>query len=157
MALLKNRKIEKTEKRNLSPIALINVLETTKTDWDLLDDDFKEAYTKCMFIINRFISSKEIYIPLVNLLTTSKFSPKRHYELLKYTIAKQTHYFNLKAYKKEDEKTSKNELIKILAIQKEYDLTEKEAKDHLLMIPNEEAQELADKWKPWLEMKNLIP
>ncbi len=156
MALLKNKKIEKYKKRELSPIALINILETTKTDWDLLDEDFKEAYKKYIFILNRFISSKQIYIPLVNLLTTSKFSPRRHYELLKYTIARQTHYFNLKAYKKEDEKTSKNELIKLLAIKKEYNLTEKEAKDHLLMIPIEEAQQLADKWKPWLEMKKLI-
>jgi hypothetical protein len=156
MALLKNKKIEKYKKRDLSPIAIINVLETTKPDWDSLDEDFKEAYKKCMFLINRFISSKPIYLPLVHILTTSKFSPRRHYDFLRYTIAKQTHYFNLKAYKKEDEITSKTELIKLLAIKKEYDLTEREAKDHLLMISTEEAQELANKWKPWLEMKKLI-
>ena len=79
MALLKNKKIDKIVKRDLSPIAILNVLETTKPSWDDLDDEFKEAYEKCIFLINRFISSKPIYIPLVNLLTTASFNPRRHY------------------------------------------------------------------------------
>jgi len=156
MALLKNKKIDKIVKRDLSPIAILNVLETTKPSWDDLDDEFKEAYEKCIFLINRFISSKPIYIPLVNLLTTASFNPRRHYELLRNTIAKQTHYFNLKAYKKDTEKPLKDELLKIIAIKKEYNLTEKEALDHLTMIPPEETLEIVNKWKPWVEMKKLL-
>lgn len=155
MALLKNKKI-KTEKRDLSPIAIIKILESTKPSWSELDDEFKEAYEKCIFLINRFISSKEIYLPLVDLLTTKSFTPERHYELLRNTISKQTHYFNLKAYKKNEDEEDKNTIITLLAIQKEYDLTEIEAKEHLFMIPKEEAKKISDKWKPILTLKKLI-
>lgn len=149
MALLKNK--EKIGKKTISPIDIINVLEKGNIPWNELDEDFKEIYEKYIFLINRFISSKELFLPLLDLLTTKKFNPGRHYELLRIALAGRSYYFNLKAYKKNDEDDKYESLLS--AIQKEYDLTKKEAKEHLMMVSKEEANKILDKWKVILSFK----
>jgi len=55
---------------------MLSIIETTKTPWNELTEDQQKAYNP--FMINRFVSSKEIYAPaiakIVSSITTNKFT-----------------------------------------------------------------------------------
>jgi len=76
----------------------LNYICTKQYKWEELPDDCRKNYSQ--FMINRFLSSYEYLIPLVNELSISKtLSDKQHYTIL-YTWVKRTkHYFNYNAYK----------------------------------------------------------
>src|SRR5690554_4636858 len=74
-------------------IEILNTIESKKTDWSDLPDDFKSMYSQ--MIINRFISSRENYTPFVAYLDTLNLTDEYHYKLLCEVVdGSRRHYFD---------------------------------------------------------------
>ena len=76
---------------------VVGVIELDKRPWSQLDDEFKKTYSQ--FMINRIVSSKKQYLPLIAKLSTMKLSDEQHYTFLCSLVNKQKHYFDYKSYK----------------------------------------------------------
>lgn len=126
---------------------LLTILETTKTPWLELTEDQQKAYNP--YMINRFVSSKEIYTQAVAQIDTMKLTPAQHYAIMCDLISNtRRNYFDYKAYKKK-EKTSKTDNTDLIlyAIEREYEIGKKEAKYYMSQIPEEVLDKLATKWE----------
>lgn len=119
---------------------VINEIETNKTAWIDLSDDFKKAYSQ--FMLNRFISSKKVYLPLIAKLSTLKLSDEQHYNFLCSIINKQKHYFDYKAYK--TTKTLDPETL--FALTNEFKLGKKDVERFLEVLTEKDVKMIVDKW-----------
>jgi len=119
---------------------IINEIETSKTAWIDLSEDFKKAYSQ--FMLNRFISSKKQYLPIIAKLSTLKLSDEQHYNFLCSLINRQKHYFDYKAYK--STKTLDPEIA--FAITSEYKVGKREAERYLQLLSELDVKNLTKKW-----------
>jgi len=138
--------VEDDEPKKPTLFDMLSMLETTKTPWNELTEDQQKAYNP--FMINRFVSSKEIYAPAVAQIDTLKLTLEQHYTLM-CELVSNTHrnYFDYKAYKKEKSSKSDNKDLLIYAISREYEIGNREAKMYLEQIPDEVLTKLASKWE----------
>lgn len=81
----------------MSIFDVLTSIEFDKKNWAELSDDFKKTYSQ--FMLNRLVSSKKQYLPLIAKLSTLKLSDEQHYNFLISLINKQKHYFDYKSYK----------------------------------------------------------
>jgi hypothetical protein len=100
-------------------------------------------------MINRFISSYEYLIPLANELSIQKLTDKQHYTILYTWVKKTKHYFNYTAYKVEKENPDL-----MIAIKKEYNIGNKEAKRYNKLLNNELREKLLKKWHDYIIFVN---
>ena len=138
--------VEDDEPKKPTLFDMLSMLETAKTPWNELTEDQQKAYNP--FMINRFVSSKEIYTPAVAQIDTLKLTPEQHYTLM-CELVSNTHknYFDYKAYKKEKSSKSDKKDLLIYAISNEYEIGNREAKMYLEQIPDEVLAKLASKWE----------
>ena len=122
----------------------LNYICTKQYKWEELPDDCRKNYSQ--FMINRFLSSYEYLIPLVNELSISKtLSDKQHYTIL-YTWVKRTkHYFNYNAYK-----ASKTDTNLVIAVKKEYGVGNREAARYIGVLTEEIKEKLKAKWTDYI-------
>ena len=136
--------VEDKEEKKTSLFDMLSMIETVKTPWNELTEDQQKAWN--IFMINRFISSKDVYAPVIAQIDTLKLTPEQHYTLLCEVVANNhKHYFDYKAYKKE--KPSKNEELLIYACSKEYEIGKREAKMYLEQMNDEIKSKLMKKWE----------
>lgn len=128
---------------------MLTIIETTKIPWKELTEDQQKAYNP--FMINRFVSSKELYAGAIAQIDTMRLTPEQHYTLMcELVCGNRRNYFDYKAYKKE--KAEKNEDLLVFAISKEYEIGKREAKMYLKQMKSEILDKLAQKWEESFKM-----
>jgi hypothetical protein len=125
----------------------LNFICTKQYKWEELPEECRKGYSQ--FMINRFISSYEYLIPLANELSIQKLTDKQHYTILYTWVKKTKHYFNYTAYKVE-----KDNLDLMIAIKKEYNIGNKEAKRYNKLLNNELREKLLKKWHDYIVFVN---
>jgi hypothetical protein len=137
--------VEDKEEKKPTLFDMLSMIETVKTPWKDLTEDQQKAYAP--YMINRFVSSKEIYAPAVAQIDTLKLTPEQHYALM-CELVSNTHrnYFDYKAYKKSKD-TDKNYDLLIWACSKEYEIGAREAKMYLESMKQEVKDQLIQKWE----------
>lgn len=125
----------------------LNFICTKQYKWEELPEGCRKGYSQ--FMINRFISSYEYLIPLANELSIQKLTDKQHYTILYTWVKKTKHYFNYTAYKVEKENPDL-----LIAIKKEYNIGNKEAKRYNKLLNNELREKLLKKWHDYIVFVN---
>lgn len=121
---------------------VLDMIQTKRIPWSELDEAYKKAYNP--FMINRFISSVEMYLPILAKLSEIKqLTDEQHYTILCNTLATK-HWFNYKTYKKE--KTDKDTELLLFAISKEYEIGRREAKTYINNLTETVKDKLRSKW-----------
>lgn len=126
---------------------ILNFICTKQYKWEELPEECRKGYSK--FMINRFISSYEYLIPLANELSIQKLTDKQHYTILYTWVKKTKHYFNYTAYKVEKENPDL-----MIAIKKEYNIGNKEARRYNKLLNNELREKLLKKWHDYIVFVN---
>lgn len=133
---------DETEKK-IGLFDILNMIEGRKLPWSKLSDDYKNEYNQ--FIINRFVSSYEMYAPIVAELTTRKLTDEQHYLILcNFISGNYKHWFNNKAYKKEKNGDERDLLI--FATCREYEIGERGAKLYINNLKTDVKDKLCEKW-----------
>lgn len=131
------------KEKSIGLFDVLNMIEGQKLPWDKLPDEYKKAYSQ--FMINRFVSSQELYVPIVAELACMQLTDEQHYLILCNTVAgNRKHWFNYKAYKKE--KVEKDLDLLIFAICKEWELGRREAKMYINNLEETVKDQLREKW-----------
>lgn len=139
---VKTQKTEETEK-SIGLFDVLDMIQTKRTPWDQLDEGYKKAYSQ--FMINRFISSNEMYLPILAKLTEIKqLTDEQHYMILCNTLSPTKHWFNYKTYKKE--KVEKDMELLIFACCKEYEIGKREARMYINNLTETVKEQLCSKW-----------
>ena len=69
----------------------LNGMTINKTEFDFSDREVDSAYNQ--YMLNRFISMSEIYLPIVREFVKGKYPNDVHYNILKSILPKQKIYF----------------------------------------------------------------
>ena len=133
-----------TEKKKNPIFEILNSICTKKYNWAELPDEYKSGYSQ--FILNRFLSSYEYLLPLLNELTTKKLTNQQHYTILYTWVKKTKHYFNYDVYKS---KPIDQDLI--VAIKKEYNIGNKEANRYNELLTDAKRNVLKAKWADYIK------
>jgi hypothetical protein len=133
-----------TEKKKNPIFEILSSICTKKYDWTNLPDEYKSAYNQ--FILNRFLSSYEYLLPLINELTIQKLTNQQHYTVLYTWVKKTKHYFNYEAYK-----TEAVDQDLIIALKKEYNIGTKEAKRYNELLNDAQRNILKTKWADYIK------
>lgn len=132
------------EEKKCSLYDMILIAESVKTPWQDLTEEQQKLWTP--YIINRFISSREEYAPLIAMVEKYRLTPEQHYTFICSLIdGSRKHYFNYKAYK--TDKATDDEKLLIWACSKEYEIGAREAKMYLSDITDDVKDALKAKWK----------
>lgn len=119
-------------------------LLTTKEylTWKQLPDEYKNGYSQ--FMINRFLSSSEALLPIIDIVSTMKLTDQQHYEILISVIPQRKMYFKYETYKKVEE-----DKLLLFALEKEYEIGIKEAREYASELPKQSKTELKEKWSDY--------
>ena len=140
---MKTSNVEPEEKK-CSLYDMILIAESVKTPWKDLTEEQQKLWTP--FVINRFISSREEYAPLIAMVEKYRLTPEQHYTFICSLIdGRRKHYFNYKAYK--TDKATDDEKLLIWACSKEYVIGAREAKMYLADMKDDVKNALKAKWK----------
>lgn len=140
---MKTSNVEPEEKK-CSLYDMILIAESVKTPWQDLTEEQQKLWTP--FVINRFISSREEYAPLVAMVEKYRLTPEQHYTFICSLIdGRRKHYFNYKAYK--TDKATDDEKLLIWACSKEYEIGARESKMYLADMTDDVKDALKAKWK----------
>lgn len=140
---MKTSNVEPEEKK-FSLFDLLNIAETIKTPWKDLTEEQQKVWNP--FMINRFISSREQYTPIISLISKYNWTPENHYNFICSLLdGTRKHYFNYQAYKKD--KVDEDQKLLIYACSKEYEIGAREAKMYIEDLKDEEKEALKTKWK----------
>lgn len=133
-----------SEKKKNPIFEILSSICTKKYDWVNLPDEYKSTYNQ--FILNRFLSSYEYLLPLINELTIQKLTNQQHYTVLYTWVKKTKHYFNYDAYK-----TEAVDQDLIIALKKEYNIGTKEAKRYNELLNDAQRNILKTKWADYIK------
>lgn len=120
---------------------VVGVIELDKRPWSQLDDEFKKTYSQ--FMINRIVSSKKQYLPLIAKLSTMKLSDEQHYTFLCSLVNKQKHYFDYKSYKQ----NKMLDKLTMYALEHEFNIGYKDAMRYAEMLSAADLKALCKKWQ----------
>ena len=132
-----------SEKKKNPLFDILNIICTKEYTWETLPEELKAVYSQ--FMINRFLSSYDYLMPLLDEVTTKHLTDEQHFTLL-YTWVKHTkHYFNYNAYKAE-----KTDPDLITALKKEYKINNREAERYNELLNDAQRKFLLDKWADYI-------
>lgn len=120
---------------------VVGAIELDKRPWSQTDEDFKKTYSQ--FMINRIVSSKKQYLPLIAKLSTMKLTDEQHYVFLCSLINKQKHYFDYKSYKQ----NKVLDKLTLYALEHEFNIGYKDAMRYAEMMSAADIKALCDKWQ----------
>lgn len=136
----------KEEKKKKKPLfSLIDHMGGDKCPWEELTDDERGAMNQWMIL--KWLSTYEEYLPIFNVISQLELSDKDFYELMCCTLRRQKHYFTSKIYKKYEEPDE--ELLR--CIMHEYFYTIEKARDYMEGMDVEEAERIRNRWKDIVE------
>ena len=116
---------------------ILDAITQTKEDLNFNDDEIKKNYSN--FIINRFVSMSEAFIPLVNEINKYGDIPKSvHYRYLSSSMPKRKQYFK---YLKKQKDINEDELPYIADY---FSVSIREAKQYMTMLKKETINEILD-------------
>lgn len=148
---MKTSNVEPEEKK-CSLYDMILIAESVKTPWKDLTEEQQKLWTP--YVINRFISSRDEYAPLIAMVEKYKLTPEQHYTFICSLIdGRRKHYFNYKAYK--TDKATDDEKLLIWACSKEYEIGAREAKMYLADMKDDVKNDLKSKWKDSYDFAQL--
>lgn len=138
-----------TSKQNTNPLFDTLTLITTKEypTWNELPEEYKHGYSQ--FMINRFMSSQEALLPILDIVSSMRLSDAQHYEILINAVPQRRHYFKYEAYKKVEED---KELLHALI--KEYNIGLREARMYAMDLSSSAKEEIKEKWHDYYEAIN---
>jgi hypothetical protein len=110
-----------------------------KTDFDIHNDEQERSYNK--YMINRFISMCDIYIPFVNEINMYDVPKDVHYNFYKNLIPKRKQYFKYIKGKKELDEDDREKICKF------YKCGNKELDHHLRILTEKQIQHILDIYK----------
>lgn len=132
---------EEPKKKKKSPLfSLIDHMGGDKCPWEQLTDDERNAMNQ--WLILRWLSTYEEYVPIFAIISTMEFTDKDFYELMCVTLKRQKHYFTSKIYKKIEEPDE----ILLNCIMKEYFYTVEKARDYMEDLDQSEIDYLKRRW-----------
>jgi hypothetical protein len=134
-----------SEKKKNPLFEILGFICTKKYTWNEMPEEYRAVYSQ--FPLNRFLSSYEYLLPLLNELTTKKFTNEQHYMTLYTWVKKTKHYFNYDAYRVES--NIDNDLC--IAIKKEYGIGNREAKRYNEMLNEGQRKYLKNKWADYIK------
>lgn len=116
-----------------------------KCPWESLTEAEQSSMSQWMIL--RWLSTYEEYLPIFNVISQLELSDKDFYELMCCTLRRQKHYFTSKIYKKFQEPDE--ELMR--SIMHEYFYTVEKARDYMDGMEVEEAERIRNRWKDIVE------
>lgn len=133
-----------TERKKSPLFELLNIICSKQYTWEELPDEYKNTYNQ--FIINRFLSSYEYLITLLDEMTVKHLTNEQHYKILYAFVKKTKHYFNYNAYK-----ADKMNPDLLIALKKEYKIGEREAKRYNELLNDYKREYLIKKWSDYIK------
>ena len=131
----------KKEKKKSPFFSLVDHMGGDKCPWEDLTDEERGAMSQYMIL--KWLSTYEEYLPIFNVISQLELSDKDFYELMCCTLRRQKHYFTSKIYKKFQEPDE--ELLR--AIMHEYFYTIEKARDYMEGMDVDEAERIRNRWK----------
>lgn len=113
-------------------------LTTEKKSFDPLNNEQNKSYTP--YMINRFISMCELYLPIVNEINKYNISKKTHYEYYLSALPKRKQFFKYIS-KGKDVNKDKKELIS-----KYFDCGTRDTELYLKILPEDKINEIVKKF-----------
>jgi len=95
------------------------------------------------YMINRFISMSNIYIPIVNEINRFQVPNVIHFQYMASVLPKRKQFFKYMKKKKEDNNFESN----IECLSKYYEIGRKEAENYLNIMSKEQMKEISDLYK----------
>ena len=117
----------------------LNNLTVNKKELDITDRTEMSKYSP--FNINKFISSCENYLPLVNAINRYNIPKAAHYQYYFAAIPKRKHYFKSLRRKKDVDLDVKEDIARY------FECSIKEASDYAEILQIEEIEEIRRKFK----------
>ena len=107
-----------------------------KTENPFNNLEFDKMYNP--YLINRWVSTTEVFLPLVNLINRYDNIPKEnHYEYLKNTLPQRKFYFRFPKLKKDINNKTKNNIIKYFECgQEDFEVIINTLSDDIIEIIN---------------------
>lgn len=137
-----------TEEKKCTLYDMILIAESVKTPWDDLTEEQQKLWSP--YVVNRFLSSREEYVPLIALIDKYSLTPERHYGFVCSIVnPNRKHYFDYKAYK--TKKSDEEDKLLTWACCREYEIGNKEAKSYISQMSSEVKCGLKSKWKDSFE------
>jgi hypothetical protein len=127
----------KQDKELITPLTLfdhLNNITYKKLDFDEHNTEFTTNYKP--YIINRFISMCNIYLPIVSEINKYYLDNKVHYEYFKNIIPKRKHFFKYISKKKDVDDDLKQQIANHLKIGR------KEVEDYVRILSEKEIKEI---------------
>lgn len=119
---------------------ILNALTETKEKIDFDDEVINKEYDS--YMINRFISMCEVYLPFVNEINKHDNIPKEnHFQYYLNILPQRKQYFN---YIKKNKEINSNDL-KVVAHY--FEIGIKEAEKYIKIMSNEDLQEILNIYK----------
>ena len=112
----------------------LNDLTINKIDFDSSNDEQVKSYSQ--YMINRFVSMTDIYLPIVNEINQYDLPKETHYNYYKNLLPKRKHYFKYIKKKKDINLEDK----KLLCIYFECGL--KEIENFINVLTEEQIEEI---------------
>jgi hypothetical protein len=115
----------------------LNVICETKENLDFGDEDVEKSYDT--YIINRFVSMSEVFIPLVNAINRFDVPKFIHHTFLKFSLPKRKQYFKyIKGEKSKDD---------LFYIKKYFDCGNNDLKEYMKILSDEEINTIVSLYK----------
>jgi len=95
------------------------------------------------YMINRFVSMSNIFIPMVNEINKYQLPKEIHFQYMSSVLPKRKQFFKYMKKKKEDKNFDKN----IECLCKYYEIGRKEAENYLNVLSNEQIKEIVEMYK----------
>ena len=126
--------------------SLVDHMGGDKRSWELLSEEERESINQ--WVILRWLSTYEEYLPIFSFISTLELSDKDFYDLMCCTLKRQKHYFNSPIYKKAD--LVEDEVL-LGCIMKELFYTKEKAREYAKDIDPEEAAWMKNRWSDIVE------
>ena len=115
-------------------------LTVNKIDYDVTNDEMDKTYAP--YMINRFISMSEIYLPLVNEINRCQNLPKEaHYTYFKNVLPKRKLYFKYLKKKNEIKENDKEMLCKY------FKIGPRQVDEYISILTKEQVKIIVDKYQ----------
>lgn len=117
----------------------LDAITLSKIDFDLNNDEQSKSYNN--YMINRFVSMSDMFIPIVNEINKYDIPKDVHYNYYKSIIPKRKQYFKYTKQKIEINEKTKELLCEY------YQCASKELEYHLQILTPEQIKTITDLYK----------
>ena len=119
---------------------MLKQINYEKSDLDFDDPEIYKAYD--IFMINRYMSCVETFVPFVEIANTLKLPKKSHYEFYKSIIPKNNTFINY-IKKKKDEETDK--ILRCISMY--FEVGSNESRIYMEMLNHNQIERIVSKFK----------